>query len=69
MMINTSLTQISSTDVNSMLHTDDKNFNADNSHNRLNFKLDDYLTEKWKFVMIERYKSDINRKFNETVNN
>ena len=55
--------------MNSTLHTDDENFNADNSCNRLNSELNDYPTEKQKFVMIERYKLDINREFNGTVNN
>ena len=68
-MINALLTQISSINMNSTLHTDDKNFNIDNSHNRLNFKLNNYSTEKQKFVMIEKYKLDINKEFNETVNN
>ena len=55
--------------MNFTLHTDDENFNVDNNHNRLNFKLNDYSTEKQKFVMIEEYKSDINREFNEIMNN
>ena len=68
-MINALLTQISSINMNSTLHTDDKNFNIDNSHNRLNFKFNDYSTEKQKFVMIKKYKLNVNREFNETVNN
>ena len=63
------MTQISSTNMNSTLHTDNKNFNIDNSCDRLNFKLNDYLIEKWKFVMIEKYKSNVNKEFNETANN
>ena len=68
-MINASLTQISSTNVNFTLCTDDENFNIDNDHNELNFKLNNYLTEKQKFVMIEKYKLNVNREFNEIVNN
>ena len=69
MIIDVLLIQISSINVNFTLHTDNKNFNIDNNHNRLNFKLDNYSTEKQKFVMIEKYKLNINRKFNEIMNN
>ena len=68
-MIDTLLTQISLIDVNSALHMNDEDFNADNDHNKLNFKFNNYLTEKQKFVMIKKYKSDINKEFNETANN
>ena len=69
MTIDVSLTQISLTDVNFTLHTDNKNFNIDNDHNRLNFKFNNYSIKKQKFVMIEKYKLDINREFNEIMNN
>ena len=55
--------------MNSALHINDENFNADNDHNKLNFKLNNYLIEKQKFVMIEKYKLDVNKKFNEIINN